>query len=95
MNTLAIDPFTHRFRRGSLTIERDGSIEIRLPFRLESPNALLHAHWRVRTRDKEAWRARLLTTIADAARVKTVAALDRPLAALGIGPVHARRRVWV
>lgn len=57
--TLTLDPETQTLRRGSIDVAPDGALEIRLPFRLESPNTLLHAHWRDRDREKRVWAARL------------------------------------
>lgn len=88
-----VDPETRKLIRGSLIAYDDGGIEIRLPHRLESPNKLLHAHWRERTKDKHQWQARLITVISDAAGVSGVAALDRPAAALGLPLVRDRRRL--
>lgn len=90
---IAVDPVTRERIRGSLQIERDGSIEIRLPHKLESPNAKLHAHWRERHREKQAWHARLLLVIGDAAGKRSVAAYHRPLDALNLPPVRAKRIV--
>lgn len=95
---VAIDEH-RRIIRGSLVVESSGDIEIRLPHRLESPNRLLHAHWRTRTKDKQAWRARLLLVMADATGYSSVAGFEHPWEAMtgayGLEPVRDRRRVHV
>jgi hypothetical protein len=97
--TVAVDETTRRIIRGSLTMDAVGTVEIRLPHRLESPNKMLHAHWRLRTKDKHAWRTRLLMVMADAAKLSTVSAYEQPYQALidlcGYQPVTGRRIVRV
>jgi hypothetical protein len=88
---IAIDPITRERIRGSLTIQPDGTIVIRLPHRLESPNKTLWQHWRVKQRDRKAWEARLLLVIADAIQVRSVAAYRKPVDALGLPPVTDKR----
>lgn len=86
--SVAINPATGQLLRGSLTIEPGGSLEIRLPQRLESPNALLHAHWRERHDDKKAWAGLLLSTINGD--------VGRPvLEALGFLTIRDRRRLAI
>jgi len=90
-----IDRDTRQRLRGSVVLADTGAITIRLPYRLESPNKLLHAHWRVRTRDKQAWRRRLERAIADASGHTTCAGFVQPVMALGLPPVQDKRRVQV
>lgn len=93
---VSVDSETRRIIRGSLVVEADGSIEIRLPHRLESPNKLLHAHWRARTAEKKAWHARLRAVIADAAGLTSLATHhERELEALGLARATSHRRVVV
>lgn len=46
-------------RRPTLTDHFDGVLTIRLPHRLETPNAWLWSHWRTKKKAKDAWAARL------------------------------------
>lgn len=85
---MPVDPATGRLRRGAVTIEPGGALEIRLPHRLESPNALLHAHWRERHDDKKAWESALIGAInGDVGR--------GVLEALGFMRVRDRRRLAI
>lgn len=97
-----IDPLTRRRVRGSVDVYEDGCIEIRLPHRLESPNKMLHANWRQRTSDKQAWHARLLSAIADSVSESVPALASRDggpyealIAAFGLMPVRDRRKVTI
>lgn len=63
-------------------------VTLRLPHRLESPNAWLWAHWRVKARAKAAWAARLELAVDRADRSR----LPRPRSAF---PTIASRVGWV
>lgn len=96
-SSVAVDDDTRTIIKGSVTREADGAIVIRLPHRLESPNKMLHAHWRERTRDKQTWATRLRMAISNATNRASVAEFEKPYDALvqqlGFAPVTGHR--WV
>ncbi|MGE3278047.1 MAG: hypothetical protein AB7O67_23290 [Vicinamibacterales bacterium] len=92
--TVATDATTGLPRHGTIEIAANGAITIRLPFRLESPNATLWADWRTKKRDHDTWMTRLRQAIVHAADIRTLAAFrDEPIAALGLSRPTGRRRV--
>lgn len=92
---VAIDPVTRKARLGSCVVQADGTVVLRLPLRLASPNETLHAHFRVRTEIKKAWRAQLEAAVATATGRLSVADAEPLVRALGLEPCAGRRRVEV
>lgn len=79
---------------GAVTVHEDGAIVVTLPYRLESPNATVWKHWRVKQREKKAWAARLRLALLQGRRL-SADALAHPIAILGLPPVTRRRRVRI
>ena len=99
--TQAFDPATKRIDHGSLVIDdATGTITIRLPYLLESPNKTLWQNRWVKKADRDAWMTRLRHVMCQAAGLTTLSAFHAlPAAALGLPRVTERRRViferWV